>query len=154
MSGGTASVFVELREVCGANVRAVCELELAPRQETYVAPASFTVAESAYEPNGILRAIYVRETDAPVGVLFVDPSADGTSALLVRLLIDAGSQRRGVGTATMRALTDLLRAQGFRELLTSYQPGPEEPRDFYLGFGFQPTGELNQGEEVLRLKLA
>jgi hypothetical protein len=32
-------------------------------------------------------------------------------------------------------------------------PGPEGPLSFYRGLGFEPTGEVEDGEEVLRLRL-
>jgi diamine N-acetyltransferase len=57
---------VSLREITAENVRAVCELEVAEDQRRLVAPASYTVAESAYEQGGLLRAINL--DDAPVGI--------------------------------------------------------------------------------------
>jgi diamine N-acetyltransferase len=39
-------------------------------------------------------------------------------------------------------------------LLTSYQPGNGEPWPFYRRFGFRPTGEIDDGEVVLRLVLS
>ena len=57
---------VELREVDAENVRAVCELTMGAGQEVYVSPAAFTVAEAAFEPDGMLRAIYRPEGDRPL----------------------------------------------------------------------------------------
>jgi len=148
-----AGSAVELREVDAANVRAVCELTLAPGQEPYVAPAAFTIAEAAYEPEGMLRAIYPAGGGKPVGVLFVDLAAAPASPLLVRLQIDAAHQRRGYGAATVAVLAEELRERGRRELRTSYHRGALEPRDFYLGLGFEPTGEVEDGEPILSLDL-
>jgi len=48
-------------------------------------------------------------------------------------------------------ITDLVRADGAIELITSYEPGDGEPWPFYQKFGFEPTGEIDDGEIVLRL---
>ena len=42
---------------------------------------------------------------------------------------------------------------GARELISSYVPGDEGPRDFYLRYGFVETGEVDEGEHVIRLEL-
>lgn len=42
---------------------------------------------------------------------------------------------------------------GAEVLLTSTVPGPGNPTGFYLGYGFRPTGEVFDGEDVLELAL-
>jgi diamine N-acetyltransferase len=141
---------VSLRDVTRENVRAVCELELAEGQEPYVAPASFTVAEGAYEPYGWVRAIYAGE--APVGVLLIEAD-DPARPRLVRLMIDSAHQRRGIGREAIALAAEAMRETGAAELVTSYHPGPLEPAAFYVGCGFRPTGEEDHGEPVLSLPL-
>jgi diamine N-acetyltransferase len=70
------------------------------------------------------------------------------------LLIDQHHQRRGLGREALTQVIDLIRADGATELLTSYQPGDGEPWPFYQELGFQPTGEIHDGEIVLRLDLS
>jgi diamine N-acetyltransferase len=54
----------------------------------------------------------------------------------------------------MAAVADILRAEGAAELLTSYRDEPGGPKDFYLGLGFVPTGEVDDaGEHVVALPL-
>jgi diamine N-acetyltransferase len=137
---------VELRPVDRDNVRAVCELQLAPGQETYVAPAAYTVAEAAYEPDGWLRAIYL--DGRPVGVLYLEADR------LVRLLVDARHQRRGIGRAAVGLLAAHIRRQGGPvRLYTSFVEGPGEPRAFYAELGFADTGEIDDGERLMVLTL-
>ena len=57
---------------------------------------------------------------------------------LWRLLIDKRYQRCGIG----------------RQVLTSYWPGEGEPWPFYQHFGFEPTGEIDDGEIMLRLSFS
>ena len=104
------------------------------------------------------RAIYSGEE--PVGFVMLswnvppgDPGIIGPY-FLWKLLIDQHYQRCGFGRAALTQIIDLLRAEGAIELLTSYQPGDGEPWPFYQRFGFQPTGEIDHGEIVLRLDLS
>jgi diamine N-acetyltransferase len=57
------------------------------------------------------------------------------------------------GRSGRRQIIELVRADGATELLTSYVPGKGDPGAFYEGFGFEPTGEIDDGEIVLRLPL-
>jgi diamine N-acetyltransferase len=108
---------IGLRLVGRHNVLAVCALKLAEGQERYVAPAAVTIAEAAYEPSGWLRAIYLGET--PVGVVLVERE-DACRPLLVRLMIAASHQRRGVGRQVVRMVAEHFAGAGATELLTSY----------------------------------
>jgi diamine N-acetyltransferase len=73
---------------------------------------------------------------------------------LWRILIDEHQQRRGFGRDALVQIVDLVRADGATELLTSYHPGDGEPWPFYQRFGFEPTGQIDEGEIVLRLDLS
>jgi diamine N-acetyltransferase len=59
----------------------------------------------------------------------------------------------GYGRAAVLQVIDLVRADGATEFLTSYEPGPLEPWPFYERLGFEPTGEVDEGEIVIRLDL-
>jgi len=59
------------------------------------------------------------------------------------------------GRAAMALLADRVRnLPGATHLVTSWVPGPGSPEGFYLGRGFEPTGEVDDGEVVGRLELA
>jgi diamine N-acetyltransferase len=150
---------VSLREVTDENRGAVCALVVDPGQERFVSSVAESLDEAAATPEAApwYRAIYA--DDEPVG--FVMLSWDTKPApgilgpyFLWRILIDRHHQRHGYGRDALAQVVDLLRADGARELLTSYHPGDGEPWPFYRRFGFEPTGEIEDGEIVLRLDLA
>jgi diamine N-acetyltransferase len=120
---------VELAEITRENVRAVCELELAPGQESLVAPAAFTVAEGHYEPGALLRAITLGPV--PVGVVLVEFETGRPH--LVRFMVDAAAQGAGIGTRALGLLEDELRAAGWGELEVSFEPGA---RGFWARHGY------------------
>lgn len=143
---------VSLREVDAANVRAVCDLELAPGQRTYVAPAAYTLAEAQLEAHAWVRAIYAG--GELVGLLALVADIEAKSYWLARMMIGAQHQHGGFGRAAIALVVDHVRSlPGANELGTSCVPGPESPKEFHLRMGFEPTGKMEHGEEVLRLRL-
>ena len=141
--------MVSLREVTKDNVRAVCGLAVAPGQERFVAPAAVTLAEAQFEESAVVRAIYAG--DELVGMVAL--ATDEGDWWLWRLLIDARHQRRGYGSEVLRLLVELVEERGATELLVCYVPGDGDPSAFYLRFGFEDTGRVEEGERVLRLGL-
>jgi diamine N-acetyltransferase len=148
---------VHLREITDDNRDAVRALRVAREQKQFVASVSKSLKEAAATPeaNPWYRAVYRRAE--PVGFVMLSwkPPAGPFKGrhFLWRLLIDKRYQRRGIGWEVLTQLTDLVRADGATQLLTSYEPGEGEPWPFYRRFGFQPTGEIDDGEIVLRLTL-
>lgn len=144
---------VELREITGETVREICALQVAPDQRGFVAPNAVSLAEASFAPLAWARAVYA--DDVPVGfaMLSLDPAA--AEYFLWRLMIADGFQGRGYGRAAVRLIADHVRTlPGARELLVSWVPAAGGPEPFYLGLGFVPTGEVDDGEVVARLVLA
>jgi diamine N-acetyltransferase len=146
---------VHLREITDDNREAVRALRVRKRQKHFVASVSRSLKDAAKTPeaNPWYRAVY--RDDEPVGFVMLswNPPAGPYKGrhFLWRLLIDKRYQRRGIGREVLRLISDLVRADGGAELLTSYEPGDGEPWPFYQKFGFEPTGEIDDGEIVLRL---
>ena len=72
---------------------------------------------------------------------------------LWRFLIDARHQGKGYGAEALRQIVEHVRGLGATELLTSAVPGEGSPEPFYRRYGFAPTGQIDDGEVVLRLGL-
>ena len=150
---------VRLVEITEENHDAVCALRVNPGQELFVNSVARSLEQAAETPEGEpwYRAVY--SGDEPVGFVMlswnVPPGRPGIIGpyFLWRLLIDGRHQGRGFGSAVLGQVVDLVRADGGAELLTSYRPGEGEPWPFYRKFGFELTGEVEDGEPVLRLAL-
>ncbi|MFE9628024.1 GNAT family N-acetyltransferase [Streptomyces sp. NPDC006527] len=148
---------VHLREITDDNRDAVRALHVRKRQKQFVASVSKSLKEAAKKPeaNPWYRAVY--RGDEPVGFVMLSwkPPAglyEGRH-FLWRLLVDKRYQGRGIGREALTQVVALVRADGATELLTSYWPGDGEPWPFYQKFGFEPTGEIDDGEIVLRLSI-
>ena len=150
---------VTLREITDGNRDVILALHVRPDQELFVASVAKSFEDAATTPEGKpwYRAIYAG--DEPVGFVMLSWNVTPAPGIigpwfLWRLLIDERQQRRGYGRAAMAVVTDLIRANGGTELFTSYAPGDGEPWPFYEGLGFRKTGEVEEGEYVLRLDLS
>ncbi|MEU0373619.1 GNAT family N-acetyltransferase [Streptomyces sp. NPDC006283] len=146
---------VHLREITDDNRDAVRALRVRRDQKQFVASVSKSLKEAAKTPeaNPWYRAVY--RGDEPVGFVMLSwkPPAGPYQGrhFLWRLLVDKRYQRRGIGREALTLIAAAVRADGATELLTSYEPGDGEPGPFYREFGFEPTGDIDDGEIVLRL---
>lgn len=143
---------VTLREITADTVRAVCALEVASDQRGFVAPNAVSIAQAHFEPKAWFRAVYAG--DDPVGFAMLFEDTEKSEYFLWRFMVAAEHQRKGYGRRALDLVVERVRSlPGATELLTSYVPGAAGPRDFYLGYGFEETGEVEEGERVIRLDL-
>ena len=155
--GGAAPVAptapVSLRPVTSDNLREVMRLKVAPNQEQFVAPNDVSLAQAAYEPLAWSRAIYAGATAVGFVMLYDDPFAP--EYYLWRLMMDARYQGMGFATQAMEQLIDyVLGRPNASELRVSYVPAEGCPQPFYARLGFVDTGEVHEGENVMRLDLS
>lgn len=149
--------IVTLREISADTVRSICDLVAAP--PGYVAPNAVSIAQAHFHPEAWFRAVYAGET--PVGFVMLEDSSLRTPPSpelevgLWRFMIDARQQRQGYGHAALRlVIADVRRRHpALQSFVTSCVPGPQTPRPFYESLGFVFSGEMNDGEEVGRLRL-
>ena len=144
---------VTLREVTKENLWDIFALEVAPEQRHYVAPNEMSIAQAYFDrETAWFRAIYADET--PVGFLMLSDDANVQKYFIWRLMIDAKYQKLGFAKKAMELLFDYVRTRpGAKEIEVSYRPGEEGPQGFYEKLGFVPTGDMLEGEVVMRLAL-
>ncbi len=117
-----------------------------------MAPNAVSIAQAHFEPKAWFRAVYAGEE--PVGFVMLYEDPEKPAYHLWRLMIAGEHQRHGYGRAALGLVIERVRSlPGARELLASCVPGEGSPRPFYEGLGFAATGEVDEGEEVLRLLL-
>lgn len=154
--------MIALEEVTRDTLRDVLRLKVAPDQEDFVAPNAVSIAQAYFEPEAWFRAICAQ--GAHVGfVMLIDPTLPGAEPrttekaqdiYLWRLMIAADHQGKGYGRATLDAILDHARTRpGIKRVTASYVPEPGGPEAFYLGYGFEKTGQVHDGEVVIALSL-
>jgi diamine N-acetyltransferase len=143
---------VVLAEVTGETVRAVCMLQVGVAQRGFVAPNAVSIAEAMFNAKAWFRAVVA--DGVPVGFVMLSQDPETAEYDLWRFMIDERYQGRGFGRAAIAAIVDHVRTlPGATQIFVSWVPAPGGPEPFYLGLGFVPTGEVNEGEVVARLEL-
>jgi diamine N-acetyltransferase len=157
---------VELRDIVTEDdEEAVMGLRRGPGQERYLGrmishfedaiadakacPRMWSVHDAA---TGQLVGFVMISDNIPAETLAADDDIVGPY-FLWRLLIDHRFQGCGYGRATIDAVVEFLRMNrpNFEVLLTSCAAGVGSPQPFYLQHGFEKTGEVKWGEELLCL---
>ncbi|MFE2327963.1 GNAT family N-acetyltransferase [Streptomyces sp. NPDC059385] len=156
----TAPAPLRLEPVTADNIDAVCAIQVRPDQNHLVSPVVKSLAE-AYVHGETAWPRAVVDGDEVVGFVMafldiawnpaVDP-ADRRSGIW-RLNIAAGHQGKGYGRFAVQAVTEEIRGRGASQAYVTWHLGEGSPEPFYLGLGFQRTGELSGDEPVGVLRL-
>lgn len=141
---------IELREIDLQNFNECVNLKVADSQTSFVATNVMSIAQSKVCPTAIPMAIYAN--DEMVGfTLFGFLEKDYGKYHLFRLMIDEKYQGKGYGTAAARAVIEIMRKdKECREIYLSFVPENVPAQRLYESVGFQITGELNEGEIVMK----
>lgn len=140
---------VRLVDVDESNWRQVVRVAPHPEQERFVAPVANYLCLCHY--GGDWNPLAIERDGTVVGHLMwaVDDADDST--WMGGLVIDAVSQRQGVGRDVVQAFIDRFSSDGHTNLALSYDPDNVGARDLYASFGFVETGETEGDEIVARL---
>ena len=143
---------VSLKEITADTVRAICDLSVLEEQKQFVAPNAVSIAQAYFSEYAWFRAIYADDT--PVGFLMLYDNAEKPEYFLWRFMIDARYQRMGLGRRALELLIEYVRTRpDAKELFTSVHQAEGGPQGFYESMGFRLTGDMEEGEAVLRLEL-
>jgi diamine N-acetyltransferase len=138
---------LRLEPLTPENVRAVCDLRVAPAQEALVEPNAISIAEAYVHEQAWCRAVYAG--DELVGFVMLHDVATGPGYMLWRLMIDARFQGRGFGGQVVQLVLEHVRSRpGATRLKVSVHPGDGSPAPFYEALGFAATGELSGDQPV------
>jgi len=163
---------IQLRpiSILDSNMRECIELSVAKEQEDYVASNAHSLA-SAYMLNkrGIpsKAAPYAIYADGVmVGFVmygyfesaFDDEYGENGEDYYYfwRFMMDAKHQGKGYGRQVMQLIMDEVRTRPFgpaEHFFTSYEPANAVASKLYEAFGFENTGQVSDGENVMRCKL-
>ena len=145
---------ISLRDITKENLRDILKLKVAPEQERFVAPNAVSIAQAYFDRDvAWFRAIHV--SDTPVGFVMLHDEPTARKYYLWRFMVDYRFQRQGYGAVALAQVIAYVRQRpGAQELLTSVVSGEGSPGAFYEKLGFAYTGEMEEGERVMRKPLS
>ena len=144
---------VTLRPITRDNLWAVVDLKLHPDQEKLIEDNVASIANAYVEPTFVPLGVYAG--DELVGFAMYGQHPETGAWWVIRLMIDRAQQGQGYGRAAMEAVIAMMADRvGCEEIVTSFNPANAVALGLYTSLGFQPTGEIEDDEPLLRLRLA
>jgi diamine N-acetyltransferase len=143
---------ISLREITPENFSEVIDLNVAEDQRLFVAPNVKSIAQAKIYPTAVPLAIY--HENEPVGFAMYAFDTDDQKYYLVRLMIDEKHQGKGYGkAAALEVIERMKQIEDCRAIYLSFVPENTGAARLYSSLGFEKTGEINQGEIVMRFAL-
>ncbi|KQY70288.1 spermidine acetyltransferase [Ensifer sp. Root142] len=128
-----------------------CVLALQPHSHelSYVASNAASLEEA--DENPACTALVIRAQGEPVGFAMYALDEDDGNYWVYRLMIDARFQGMGYGRAALsRIIQKLAELPDCSCIVLGVKPENERARRLYENAGFQVTGEIIDGEIVMR----
>jgi len=123
-----------------------------PLDEKWVTSAAFSIVQSVYEPEWESRLIMDDETI--VGFVFYGWWKEKDAPLFCRYMIDIDHQGKGYGKAALPIVIDEMKKQyNPKKIYLTLEEENEKAIRLYKDFGFVPTGEKDEGEDVYVLEV-
>ncbi len=140
---------VSLREITPENFKDCINLKVADDQTMFVAPNVISIAQCVIYPKAKPMAVYAN--DEMVGFARFGFDDDDGRYYLGRLMIDEKFQGKGFGkAATLAVIEELKKNEDCKEIYLSFYPENTNAERLYKNIGFERTGEISQGEIVMR----
>ena len=147
---------VELREINQDNWEQCIALAVTEEQAQYIVANEISLKDAS-EDKDVARPFAIYADDRMAGFAMfafdVDYEDPDDRYWLWRFMIDKDLQGQGYGSAALRVIIDYFREQGADHIKLSTKASNTRALTLYHKFGFQENGEMNDGEEVLVLKL-
>lgn len=144
--------MITFREITPENWRECIKLSVAESQKEFVAPNVYSLAQAKVYPSYKPLAIY--HDDEMVGFTMYGVDPDDNEMGISRLMIDQRYQGKGYGRAAMVQLLEMIRQEtSCYAIYLSFEPENKNAEALYMSLGFEHTGEIEDGELVMKLTL-
>ena len=147
---------IELRKIDATNRDAVVLLAVTDSQKEYIAANSKSLETAAEDVHqNIARPFAIYADGNPVGftMFAFDFEGDEPEYWLWRFMIDQKHQGRGYGSAALEKIIAYFKENGADHIFLSTKPSNVRALQLYHKYHFAETGEMNDGEIVLKLSL-
>ena len=113
--------------------------------EKFVASNALSIVQSIYETGWNVRGIEV--DDKIIGFTMYGLDKDTKNYWICRLMIDYTSQGKGYGKEVVQLILDEMKQlDDCEKIYLSTEPDNAVAIKVYESFGFQKTGQINEGE--------
>lgn len=138
-----------LTEVNKDNWEACANLQLSVYQGGLAAPNLYLAADSDVEAAFVQLAICLDKEVIGFAMYGLDP--DDGEYWIYRLMIDEDYQGNGYGKEALLNIIDRVKATGAKRVFAGHKPPNTIAASMFAGLGFERTGQMLQGEFILKL---
>lgn len=144
--------MIHLEPVTPDNWR--CGLRVREDQSHYVASSAGILARAYAYRDSRSEALIIYQDDTPVGMALYYDLADWQAYNFSQFFIDERYQGKGYGLEAARLVLQRMKEDGrFERVVLCYVEGDTAAKKLYEKLGFTPTGEVEEDEVVMALKL-
>ena len=126
-----------------------------PENEHFVASNAYSLAQAwLYRNNNDVYPFAIYNDEEPVGFMMLDEDLEERCLVIWRIMFPPEHQGKGYGTEAIQKIVELARASGkYDFMIMDYAPDNIIAEHVYTKLGFKSTGEVSNGEIVLRMDL-
>lgn len=144
--------MIEFKKITEENFKGIINMKQ-PEDQHFVASNAVSLAQAwLYYENHDVYPFAIYNEDCLVGFMMLDEDLDERCMTIWRFMIAIEHQNKGYGTEALNKIISLVKESGKYDFMTlDYVPGNEHAKYIYEKVGFLPTGEISNGEVVMRL---
>lgn len=145
--------MISLRKVDKENFRKVVGMKLVNGGQEFVAPNVYSLAQAwvFYEEA---RPFAIYKDEEVIGFMMLGVDEKEREADIWRFMIAEEQQGKGYGTEAMKVAIEIIKNEKkFDCVALSYVPGNDVGQHVYEKLGFKATGEIDDGEIIMKLDL-
>jgi diamine N-acetyltransferase len=145
--------MIRLEKITEDNYRECLNLKVAEGQTNFVSSNTLSLAK-AYVFYDRTTPFAIYSDDTMVGFIMVRFNPDYSNYFVWQLMIDERYQTKGYGKQAMKlAIEWMKKDERCKEIVTTYKKGNEVARKLYSQLGFEPFGEMEEGEADMVLHI-
>ncbi|WP_312371446.1 GNAT family N-acetyltransferase [Lachnoclostridium sp.] len=145
--------MVSLKEVNENNFRTIVGMKLNEEQSKYVAKNVYSLAQAWLYPE-VAKPYAIYNDEEVVGFMMLDWDEKERECSIWRFMIATDQQGKGYGRKALEYALNIIKEAGkFDYVFLDYVPGNVVGKHLYESMGFIETGEIDEGEVVMKFDL-
>ncbi len=146
--------MIALKKVDEDNFRKVVGIKLNEEQSKFVATNVYSIAQAWIYPE-VARPFAIYNDEEVIGFMMIAWDEEEREASIWRFMIAEEHQNKGYGRKAMECALNIIKESNkFDYVSLDYVPGNDAGKHLYESLGFKETGEIEDGEIVMKLDLA
>lgn len=126
-----------------------------PVGETFVASNTYSLAQAwLFHEDGDVYPFAIYNDEQPVGFMMLDEDLEGRCIIVWRIMFPEENIGKGYGTKSLNLIAKLAKESNkYDFMVIQCALDNKRAKHVYEKVGFKDTGEIENGESVMRLEL-